>query len=73
MDTAIKNHTEATMVSVSYVGMDVHNVHKDTVDMVVMREDSQEPTLEMRIHNDRKSIERFFWKLPEEGSGDCRL
>ena len=43
MDTALKNHTEATMGSVSYVGMDVH---KDTVDMVVMREDSQEPTLE---------------------------
>jgi transposase len=43
------------------------DVHKDTVDMVVMREDSQEPILEMRIHNDRKSIERFFWKLPDEG------
>jgi hypothetical protein len=34
------------MNSVSYVGMDVH---KDTVDMVVMKGESLEPILEKRL------------------------
>lgn len=39
------------MESVSYVGMDVH---KDTIDMVVMEAESREPVLEKRIGGDMK-------------------
>ena len=52
------------MGSVSQVGMDVH---KETIDLVVMNEESREPVLEKRLHNDMKSIVRFFEKLLAAG------
>ena len=52
------------MESVSYVGMDVH---KETIDMVVMDAGSQESVLEKRIHSDMRSIVRFFEKVGATG------
>ena len=52
------------MESVSYVGMDVH---KDTIDMVVMEAESREPVLEKRIGGDMRSIVRFFEKVGARG------
>jgi transposase len=53
------------MISLHYTGLDVH---KETIDVLVFREDEQRVFLERRIPNRITSIRKLFGKLLEEGS-----
>jgi transposase len=53
------------MESVTYVGMDVH---KETIAIAVMQDDSRDIAYERGIRNDVGKIKRFFTKLKEKES-----
>ena len=53
------------MITLHYVGMDVH---KETIEVVAFRENETTPCIEKRVPNRTKSIKKVFGNLLNEGS-----